>query len=111
MKKRAVVTVVAVVMLMPHVLFADGAMDKLRRGAINVVASPLEMFYGMKEANEAPAGGIASALTWGVLNGAARIVVRAAVGIYEIVTCPFPIPKDYKPIISDVGDIEIFLQE
>jgi len=109
--KKVVLAAAAAVLLMPCALFADGPMDKIKRGAANIVASPIEIVYGMKEANEAPGGGIPSAFTWGVLNGAARIVVRAAVGIYEVLTSPFPIPEDYRPIISDVGSTEIFLQE
>ena len=85
--------------------FAYGPMDKLSRGAVNIVVSPMEVvdaIWGYWSEDNYPAG-----LTWGPVVGTFNCVKRAVVGVYEVVTFPFPIPADYWPILDE----PTFMQE
>ena len=79
--------------------------DKLARGTINLLVSPLEFFQGIGDAygEHDIAVAFATGFFWGPVN----MVKRAAVGIFEIVTFPFPQPSNYGPIIEE----PIFLGE
>ncbi len=83
-----------------------GPIKKLGRGVSNLVTCPLEFTKGIGDAKDER--GIFAAMTWGVLQGTFNIVKRAMVGVYEIVTFPIPLPRDYKPILTDP---EFFLQK
>ncbi|MFC1548742.1 exosortase system-associated protein, TIGR04073 family [Candidatus Omnitrophota bacterium] len=83
----------------------SGPVEKLGRGISNVVFSPLDFLKGMGDASEE--GGIFAGLTWGPFLGTVNLVKRIAVGAFEIVTFPVPIPENYGPILTDP---EFFLQ-
>ncbi|MFH1790758.1 MAG: exosortase system-associated protein, TIGR04073 family [Candidatus Omnitrophota bacterium] len=85
---------------------ANNMIKKLGRGIANVGTCPLEVFKGISDANDED--GFCAAITWGVLQGICKTVLRAGVGVYEIVTFPIPMPKDYDPILTDP---EFFLSE
>lgn len=87
-------------------LAADTALKKLGRGISNVASSPLEVWKRISDVNNE--NGPIAAFTWGLLNGIFRTGIRAIVGIYEVVTFPIPLPKDYEPIITDP---EFFFEE
>jgi putative exosortase-associated protein (TIGR04073 family) len=116
---KKIIFYILIIVFISNISFADVAMDKLKRGALNFVMSPKEIIYGINQAREAgksksllvQAEGWDSALTWGVLNGVARMTGRAIVGIFEVVTSPFPIPKEYKPILTDYNDPQYFLHQ
>jgi putative exosortase-associated protein (TIGR04073 family) len=76
-----------------------GPIEKLGRGVANVVTCPLELIKGMDDVKQE--SGLFAAVTWGILQGTFNIVKRAVVGVYEIVTFPVPLPKDYAPILTD----------
>jgi putative exosortase-associated protein (TIGR04073 family) len=44
--------------------------------------------------------GPAWGLTLGFATGLGKLIVRELVGVYELVTAPFPIPAGYQPIIE-----------
>ena len=71
---------------------------KLGRGAANVslgiLALPGEIVDTTRE--KGPFVGA----TWGLVKGVGMTVVTELVGVWEIVTCPFQFPPDWKPIIS-----------
>ncbi len=79
--------------------YCNDPAKKLGRGLCNMCTFPAEMYYQLKETNEN--GGIFAAITWGILKGVSMSVVRLAVGVYEVVTFPFPVPKDYMPILTE----------
>lgn len=79
--------------------YCDDALRKLGRGVCNVVTSPYEIVYQTSQVNNSD--GAFAAFTVGILKGFSMILVRAAVGVYEVVTFPFPVPKEYKPILKD----------
>jgi len=76
------------------------AMDKLGRGTVNLLVSPLELFQGIGEGISEY--GYALGLGVGIPKGSWRTVRRAAVGIFEIITFAFP-TKDgtYEPLIDE----------
>ena len=77
----------------------DGPIEKLGRGVANVATCPLELIKGMDDAKQE--SGLFAAVTWGILQGTFNIVKRAVVGVYEVVTFPIPLPRDYAPILTD----------
>jgi putative exosortase-associated protein (TIGR04073 family) len=72
---------------------------KLNRGVYNAALGWLELPVGIKEAGAKH--GVGAAATWGVLNGIGSAIQRTAVGIFEIVTFPVGIPKNFEPIIDE----------
>ena len=71
---------------------------KLGRGIANlslgVMAIPSEVMETTRE--RGPAIGV----TWGFLKGSVMMVVTEAVGLWEVVTCPFATPPDYVAILD-----------
>lgn len=73
------------------------AVQKAVRGLANaglgvVVEVPKTVYYGTLE--DGPLYG----LTVGVLEGLSWGIARTLVGVYEVVTFPFPISEGYRPI-------------
>ena len=77
----------------------NGPMKKLGRGLANMLTCPLGLIQGIKDTNLE--SGPMAAFTWGVLVGTVNVVKRVAVGAYETVTFPIPVPEGYKPILTD----------
>lgn len=76
----------------------DNRWTKFGRGCSNIVFSGTELIYQpyfMFHKERFPV-----ALFGGVLKGAFYAVGRAAVGLYEVVTFPLPLPSGYRPIIE-----------
>lgn len=71
---------------------------RLRRGAANTGLGWLEIPAGVQEIGHQH--GIGAAATWGLVHGTGRAVQRTAVGLFEIVTFPFPLTQNNKPIIE-----------
>lgn len=76
-----------------------GPGKKLARGICNMCTFPAELYFKFVEVNDSD--GVIAGATWGVMKGAGMSAVRLAVGVYETITFPFPIPKDYMPILTD----------
>ncbi len=79
--------------------YCDEILEKLGRGVCNVATSPYELIYQTSRVNNSD--GPFAASTFGILKGFSMVLVRAAVGLYEVVTFPFPVPKNYEPILKD----------
>ncbi|MDD2954651.1 MAG: exosortase system-associated protein, TIGR04073 family [Parabacteroides sp.] len=73
--------------------------SKLGRGVCNMFTFPLELYTQVAEVNNNE--GLFAAATWGIIKGLGMSVVRAACGVYEVVTFPFPVPADYMPILTE----------
>ncbi|MFQ5953331.1 MAG: exosortase system-associated protein, TIGR04073 family [Candidatus Omnitrophota bacterium] len=102
--RRSFIVLTSVFLVFSFILpvFADGPGDKLRRGAVNFVLSPLEVPDGVWQYWQT--GELSQFLpgaTWGLGLGVFNCVKRFLAGVYEIVTFPIPIPKDYKPLINE----------
>jgi len=80
-------------------LVPPAAAEKAVRGMANaglgvVVELPKTVYYDTLE--DGPLYG----LTVGVLEGLSWGIARMLVGIYEVVTFPFPAPEGYRPILT-----------
>jgi putative exosortase-associated protein (TIGR04073 family) len=76
----------------------DNAFTKFGRGMANIATSPGELYTQpllLSKNND-----VATALFGGLLKGAGMFIAREAVGVYEVVTFPFPMPKGYRPLIQ-----------
>ena len=82
----------------------DNAFSKLGRGAANTLTGWIEIPKNVYEisSKDHPLKGI----SLGLIKGLGLGIVRTAVGLYEVVTFPFPIPEHYGPIIKPEYVIE-----
>jgi len=71
---------------------------KLGRGVQNAALGWMELPKGIKHIGEKH--GIGAAATWGVLYGLGRSIQRTAVGVFEVLTFPFGLPKNFEPLIE-----------
>ncbi|MCX5678874.1 MAG: exosortase system-associated protein, TIGR04073 family [Candidatus Omnitrophica bacterium] len=79
--------------------YCNDPAKKLGRGLSNMVTFPAELYFQFKETNDND--GVFAAATWGIIKGVGMSALRLAVGVYETITFPFPIPKDYMPILTE----------
>jgi putative exosortase-associated protein (TIGR04073 family) len=102
----AIVIVIILGLTLASPAYCDDMFKKLGRGFCNLVTFPLEVPEQIQRTNidEGPM----AALTWGPIKGISMMCVRAAAGAYEVLTFPFPIPKDYKPLLTDP---EFFMED
>ena len=80
-------------------MVSPAAAQKAVRGLANtglgvVVELPKTVYYDTLE------NGPLYGLTVGVLEGLSWGIARTLVGIYEVLTFPFPIPEGYRPIYT-----------
>lgn len=78
----------------------DNAFTKLGRGIANIVLSPGEFYTQpiLMEKNHDES----VAIFGGIVKGFSVFVTRELVGVFEVLTFPFPVPKGYKPLIEPV---------
>ena len=76
----------------------DTAARKLGRGVAGVTLGILEIPGNIVQ--ETRTNGAVSGMTVGLAVGLGKFVARELVGAYEIVTAPFPIPRDYAPVLA-----------
>ena len=79
--------------------YSDDALRKLGRGVCNAVTCPFEIPLQMSRTNQSD--GPFAGVTYGFIKGVGMMTLRALVGVYETVTFPIPLPRHYKPILSD----------
>jgi putative exosortase-associated protein (TIGR04073 family) len=77
---------------------AQSAAHKAGRGLAAMTTAFLEVPGNM--VRESDRRGNAEGLPVGFAMGLGMIVVRTLVGVYEFVTCPFPAPAGFRPIIE-----------
>ena len=71
---------------------------KLQRGFLNVVLCPFEISNELSK--EVRNDTLPPSWFAGLGRGSLYAVGRASVGIYEMVTFPFPCPAKYKPVLQ-----------
>ena len=88
----------AALIMLPAAARADDALTKLGRGAANTLTGwveiPKNVYNTSKESDTL------SGMTLGLAKGIGMGIVRTGSGIFEIVTFPFAVPKDYKPLLE-----------
>ena len=94
----AVVMVVVLALVVGSVApaFAQDVGHKLGRGLVNVGTGWIELPKGIRDGSqqENPFVGV----TAGLFKGLGLGLLRTGVGALEVVTFPFPWPKDYAPV-------------
>jgi putative exosortase-associated protein (TIGR04073 family) len=73
------------------------ALRKLGRGISNLLFGIVEVPNQVTKVTSENGG--AAGVTYGVGKGIVRWICREAVGVYEIVTFPIPVPHHYKPVM------------
>ncbi len=84
--------------------WAYGAGGKLTRGLMNAITGWLELPNEIVATTQRQ--NVLAGMTWGVAKGAAKGVLREAVGAYETVTFLVPLPANYAPILYPVYAFE-----
>ncbi len=97
-EKRAALFLITIIILSQGPVRAENPVTKLGRGVENVVTSPVEFLTQYMVAGEQ--GNPVSGIVVGTLFGAGMTVVRILAGVYEIVSFPFPLPKNYEPLLD-----------
>ena len=90
--------VATAVLLWAAPAYADDAGDKLVRGLANTFLGFLEIPRNIHTTTEDK--GVLTGWTAGLGKGLGYTVLRMGVGIYEIVTFPFPLPENYESIVE-----------
>ena len=78
-------------------------LKKFSRGAVNVLTSPIEIpkqirAYWIEGSRHTP-----HIIVWifsGAVKGSADAVKRLGSGIWDVVSCPWAVPKDYEPLVK-----------
>jgi putative exosortase-associated protein (TIGR04073 family) len=87
----------------------DSPARKLGRGfgnlTLGVLAIPSEVIDTTRSSG--PAVGV----TWGLLKGMGMMVATEFVGLWEVLTCPFATPPDYRPILDPEFPWQRFSQD
>ncbi len=102
MKKRVVVIVGSVLMIsllcFQTTSHAQNMLRKLGRGVSNILTGPFEIPISVQEKlyDEGPV----AAASYGVIDGCWKSAVRMVVGVYEVISFPFPVPAEYAPIVE-----------
>jgi putative exosortase-associated protein (TIGR04073 family) len=74
------------------------AVDKLGRGVENVALGVFEI--PKQSVKRALDTGNSYGYVSGIFIGIGYFVIRELVGVYEIVTFPFPVPANYEPVMD-----------
>ena len=78
--------------------FAQNMLKKLGRGLANVGTGVFELPKSVQESFYED--GPIAAVTYGIIDGIYKFLVRTVVGVYEIATFPIPLPADYEHIVE-----------
>jgi len=87
----------ATLVLWPIGSAADTPLQKAGRALAALTTPFLEIPGNIVETDEEH--GPIRAWTEGLARGIGMSIVRPSVGVYELVTAPFAVPKDYEPIL------------
>lgn len=79
---------------------SSGPFRKLQRGFVNIALSPLEISSALSNEKYENDDQMLPSWVSGSIRGVAFMGGRALVGVYDMVTFPLPLPKDYAPVIQ-----------
>jgi len=101
MKMRSVAAVLVFVWTLggTGIARADDPLAKFSRGVCNILTCYAEVQNQAKKVKDEQ--GSFAGMTYGLVKGLVMTGMRALVGIFEVATCPFPWPPEYKPILTD----------
>ncbi len=80
-------------------MLRQGPVRKLGRGIANISSGFTEVYASMDQVIESE--GSSAFLTYGLVRGVARTLTRFGVGVFEVVTFPFPTNRSsYDPVLK-----------
>lgn len=92
------IILIALLVLCQNVSFAGDPIKKLGRGLANTTTGWTEILTTTSRHIEDK--GFLGGAIFGIPAGIMRALWRTSAGIYETVTFPVPVPKNYEPIIE-----------
>ena len=92
----SILLILAIISVAPSA-YAQDAGSKLLRGIVNTTTGVLELPITVYRISKTD--GYPTALTYGMAKGLVNAVLRTAVGVYEVVTFPVPMPEGYESIM------------
>ena len=115
LRRKALLMILAVFLMLPaipksgwtsnlevspsaNVSYGTGVGKKLGRGLSNIAFGWMELPKGIEDVGEQ--NNFIAATTWGPIYGLGRTVNRTLAGVYEVVTFPVPLPKDFEPLVQ-----------
>ena len=98
-KVLAAIIIAMAVVNMAACGYCQDAARKLSRGVANIVTSPFEIPKNVTETYYKELA-IHDSIFLGIPKGIAMMVQRLAVGAFETVTFPFPVPEGYRPVVE-----------
>ncbi len=79
-------------------MLKQGPIRKLGRGLANMTSGSTELFASIEQTTDSD--GSSASASYGVVRGLTRTLARFGVGVYEVVTFPFPTTKGtYAPVL------------
>lgn len=94
----AVVLLVFALVAMAGQAGADSSPRKLGRGLANLTTGVIVLPAKVIETTRAHGPFVGA--TWGLVKGLGWVVATETIGLFELVTCPFETPPDFKPILQ-----------
>lgn len=79
---------------------SSGPLRKLQRGFVNIALSPMELSNELATEKYENADQMPPSWMTGTVRGIAFTAGRALAGVYDIVTFPLPLPREYGPIVE-----------
>jgi putative exosortase-associated protein (TIGR04073 family) len=77
---------------------ADSSPRKLGRSLANLTTGVIVLPAKVIETTRAQGPFVGA--TWGLVKGIGWVVATETIGLFELVTCPFETPPDFKPILQ-----------
>ena len=99
LSKNVIICIIALLIL--NIVSAGYAQDmgkKLHRGAVNLVTGWMEIPNTIKDTTAED--NLFTGITIGMPKGCCMAILRTAIGFYEIVTFPIPLPDGYNPMLQ-----------
>ncbi|HCM42289.1 MAG TPA: hypothetical protein DIS66_03115 [Candidatus Omnitrophica bacterium] len=78
----------------------SGPLRKLQRGFLNIALSPMEISNELAVEKHENHDQMPPSWMTGLVRGIGFTAGRALAGVYDIVTFPIPLPKEYGPIVQ-----------
>ena len=100
MKKMISVAIISVLILnLAAFGHCQDPVRKLGRGVANIITGPFEVPKNMIE-SYCKEKSLIDSFGYGVFKGLGMSLARIAVGVYETVTFPIPVPEGYMPTME-----------
>ncbi|MCX5715866.1 MAG: exosortase system-associated protein, TIGR04073 family [Candidatus Omnitrophica bacterium] len=98
LKTGIAIAAVLIILNMATPSFAQDPAKKLGRGLVNILTGWVELPKNIYDTSvqSNPLAGI----TIGLAKGLGMTIVRTGAGVYDTATFPFPLPKEYKPVLE-----------